>query len=382
MDRIVNAWLEITDACNLNCPYCYMGAGHVFHGYSMEDYTELLNFLRVLGTKCVVLSGGEPCLHPNIRGFIELACMKGFRVGLATNGTIVASDLIDCLIKNDVFVQISIDSIRRLEYSQSRGKNLLDKVVANISSLQSCGVSITLSCTMTDVNSASVLEICKFSKEMHIHTVHFGVLIPTERSQSTETEFSNLYDTLVMLYRYQIENFLDIQIDIIEESILPFVYFESAAVPEKQDSLYYCNAMAGKNIQIDTKGNMRQCGLIEQSVPLNIFHLLHHSHSTLQQIAELYCSTLKPVSVAHIPACANCTYKNFCRGGCRACAYCVYGEATSPLPYCTEMQKYFRFLDFEYKEGKMDDYITFLKLLGSVNDDFLDNSTKRNGLVF
>ena len=80
-----NVMLEITDACNVSCAFCYKK----LHGRmrSLEDIRQDLDAatkLRPLHT--VTLTGGEPTMHPQLAEIISMIKARDLHVFLLTNG--------------------------------------------------------------------------------------------------------------------------------------------------------------------------------------------------------------------------------------------------------------------------------------------------------
>jgi len=95
------AVIEVNNACNLDCPLCFAGAGsHHTHDHTSFELTYeqvdlmLDAYLASEGSPEVLqFSGGEPTLHPQILDFIALAQGKGISyVMLNTNGIRIARD--------------------------------------------------------------------------------------------------------------------------------------------------------------------------------------------------------------------------------------------------------------------------------------------------
>lgn len=89
--------IEVNTGCNLDCPICFADSGHQPDGYSLthdQVSTMLDTFVRAEGTpEVVMLSGGEPTIHPSILDFIEMAYERGIKhVFLNTNGIRLARD--------------------------------------------------------------------------------------------------------------------------------------------------------------------------------------------------------------------------------------------------------------------------------------------------
>lgn len=80
-------YLEITNACNLNCSFCTQNKGNTFLDIkTIESYLlqikEITNYiyLHVLG---------EPLLHPNIEEILSLLDKYDFKLQLVTNGVLL-----------------------------------------------------------------------------------------------------------------------------------------------------------------------------------------------------------------------------------------------------------------------------------------------------
>lgn len=85
--RFKKIYVEITNGCNLNCPFCIKNSRKTkFISINefkiildkIKDYTDYLYF-HVLG---------EPLLHPNINELIEIAS-KNFNINITTNGYLI-----------------------------------------------------------------------------------------------------------------------------------------------------------------------------------------------------------------------------------------------------------------------------------------------------
>lgn len=80
-------YLEISDACNLRCPFCTYEKGNSFMSLAqIDDYTSQIKpycnyiYLHILG---------EPLLHPDFEKILDILDQKGFQLQLVTNGTLL-----------------------------------------------------------------------------------------------------------------------------------------------------------------------------------------------------------------------------------------------------------------------------------------------------
>ncbi len=77
----------INRGCNLRCSFCDLWEGK--QNVALEDAQRLFDDARAIGTKTVVLTGGEPLLHPQFFELVAAARARGLSVNLTTNGTLV-----------------------------------------------------------------------------------------------------------------------------------------------------------------------------------------------------------------------------------------------------------------------------------------------------
>ncbi len=82
--------IVFTRGCNFRCPYCHnpelVNGCQLVTPYKNEEVLALLE-KRKGKLDAVVITGGEPTLHPELPGFIKQIKAMGFFVKLDTNGT-------------------------------------------------------------------------------------------------------------------------------------------------------------------------------------------------------------------------------------------------------------------------------------------------------
>lgn len=150
------AILELTDHCNLACPVCYASSGPHRPGYrTLADIaTQLASVARSEDRLNVLqLSGGEPTLHPEFFGIIELARRQAIRhVMVNTNGIRIAEDrafaeeLATCKPNFEVYLQF--DSLQADRLKKLRGADLRATRQKALETLDEMGISTTLVVTL------------------------------------------------------------------------------------------------------------------------------------------------------------------------------------------------------------------------------------------
>lgn len=88
-----NAWLEITNKCNLHCDGCYRRDSSL--SMSLDEIENNLDEMASHRTfDSVSLAGGDPLLHPDISQIVNLISEKGWKIRIYTNGMTLDENLL------------------------------------------------------------------------------------------------------------------------------------------------------------------------------------------------------------------------------------------------------------------------------------------------
>lgn len=77
----------VNRGCNLRCQFCDLWSGK--HHVPVDRALALFDEAVAIGTRTVVLTGGEPLLHPGLFEMVRGARARGLSVNVTTNGTLV-----------------------------------------------------------------------------------------------------------------------------------------------------------------------------------------------------------------------------------------------------------------------------------------------------
>lgn len=165
--------IEITGACNLNCPICITGGNTKRKNMSLREFKATLNKLIEYEGQINVLnlSGGEPLNHPQFKEIIKLCRRPEItRVSVSTNGLGLLKDtrLIKFLRDENVVISLQFDGFSDSVYNKIRGVKLRAKKLKLISLLGSFNAPMSIVCTLVKgVNENEMRKILKlfFSKD-------------------------------------------------------------------------------------------------------------------------------------------------------------------------------------------------------------------------
>lgn len=117
--RFKKVYIEITNICNLSCDFC-MPDNRKKEYMKIEKFEYILEQIKDY-TKYIYLHvKGEPCMHPNINEYIDIASQKGFFVNITTNGTLIE--------------RLTTKNIRQINYSMQSNSDVKDvkKIIQEI----------------------------------------------------------------------------------------------------------------------------------------------------------------------------------------------------------------------------------------------------------
>jgi radical SAM protein with 4Fe4S-binding SPASM domain len=158
------AWLEITRQCNLRCPHCFVEGGTKRASeISTETILALLDEWAEMGVFSVVITGGEPTIHPDFVEIVNQAQRLGFVVGIATNGIAMTERLLSRIPQNDVIISLSLDEI----HGQGASHRLsdFDYVTRRLLEIRDSGFNTSIMTTTTSQNIRELRRIIRWAIE-------------------------------------------------------------------------------------------------------------------------------------------------------------------------------------------------------------------------
>ncbi|MBF0342711.1 MAG: radical SAM protein [Nitrospirae bacterium] len=120
--------LQITDECNLSCKHCYIGASHHIRMDIERISAVLMEFEDMQGLR-VLITGGEPTMHPDFLRLNEMLPQFSLRKLLFTNGLLLDSHMLDILNVDEVV--ISVDGMQN-GHETLRGTDTFSRTIKAI----------------------------------------------------------------------------------------------------------------------------------------------------------------------------------------------------------------------------------------------------------
>ena len=130
--------IEVTGNCGAaRCKLCHrwMDRTATSKELSYEEIRTLLKELAGMGTKSIVLSGGEPLTRPDFAAIVDEAGSHDLAIGIITDGTHMTPKIADSLARFASWVTVSLDAPNAQAYKRVRGWDGFDQVMSGLRAL-------------------------------------------------------------------------------------------------------------------------------------------------------------------------------------------------------------------------------------------------------
>jgi MoaA/NifB/PqqE/SkfB family radical SAM enzyme len=186
----VNVSLNLTRRCNLRCSMCIQHRHtetdnsalpwyNPHNELPLEPWVTLLDEM-VAFRPWVFVTGGEPLLYPDIRGFLQETAKRSLPVHIATNGTLLHT-FAECIVENGVAVVfVSLDGPEAV-HDRIRGQEgVFQRTLEGVRSLletrdsyPSPGPIVGINCTMSRDNIDVLSEMVPLAVELGVDVMKF-----------------------------------------------------------------------------------------------------------------------------------------------------------------------------------------------------------------
>ena len=346
--RPIVVW-NITRRCNLKCVHCYSDSeAREYPGeLTWDQCCSVVDDLAEFGVPAVLLSGGEPLIHPRFFDLAAYARGRGLRLTLSTNGTLIDLDAAQRIKETGFsYVGISLDGIGAT-HDQFRGREgAFAKAVAAFRHCKAVSQKVGLRLTLSAPNIADLDRILDFIEAEDIDRVCFYHLVYSGRG-------SNVVDVTHEQTRAAVDKIINrtaqwaasgrprevLTVDQPADGAYLYLRLRDenpARAGEVLDLLRWNGGGAhgsGTGIgNIDTQGNVH---------PDQFWQSLTLGNVKQRPFSEIWRDTSnETLSALRSRAgrlegkCAGCRFLDVCGGGFRVRAVQVHGNLWAPDPAC------------------------------------------------
>lgn len=336
---------ETTTGCNLECLHCRRL--EVSHELSKNDLTteqgkQLIDQIVSVGNPVLVLSGGEPLMRPDIFLLAEYAKNKGMPVALATNGTLVDTEMAKRIADNGFDrVSISLDGADAQTHDVLRGQaGSFEKALQGLKNLREVGVPTQINCTIARHNKDQIEDILKLGDLVGAVAVHYFLLVPVGCGEQIADD--------QMLDMNEVEERLNLISDLADKTDLQIkptcaphyyrVIRQQAKAKKRPQPKRHSEdgplhtitkgCLAGTAVCfVSHEGEVFPCGYL----PIAAGNVRVENFADIWKDNKLFSDLRNPDQLTG--KCGHCEYKLVC-SGCRARAYYEFNNYMAEEPYC------------------------------------------------
>lgn len=337
---------ELTLKCDQRCDHCGSRAFRARAGeLDLLQALSVVASLKNLGTKEVVLIGGEAYLHEN---FIEIAHAlhkAGISVSMTTGGQgldlSLAKKIGECGIKR---VSVSIDGLTKSHDRMRARAGSFDKALNAVKNLLECKIKALVNTTINRLNKSELEELYQLFLTLGVTSWQVQLMAPLGRAADRPgllIEPYDLLDIMPRLAQLKKRGFKD-GILIMPGNNLGYFGPQEALLrsPHEDGKDYFAGCQAGRFILgIESDGTVKGCPSMQT-------YAYRAGTVKEQRLEEIWHSALALKSLRNDDAkklwgfCETCAFKETCKGGCTFTAHSFFGRAGNN-PYCFYRAQHF-----------------------------------------
>lgn len=320
MNSPINGILELTPLCNMNCDMCFvrltpnevMEKGGLRRG---ADWISLAEKMIRAGTLFVLLTGGEPLLHPDFRDIYLALKQMGMILTINTNGTLIDEAWADFFAQHPprrinltLYGKDAADYENLCHYSD--GYKRAEKA---LTLLMERHIDVKVNGSITPGNIESLEELCSIVKSLGTAWKFDTYMYPASRERTVDFDKeSRLSPEIAARARVKIMQ---------EKEQDQFVQTASALLAKGSTSAgneiplpIQCRAGRSSYV-INWQGMMRPCIMLTKP-EADVFQ---------KGFSAAWKEITEEVSKIRLNAkCSACTMREVCQS-CAACAYSETG---------------------------------------------------------
>ena len=303
-------YLLLTEKCNLKCRMCIRGKQK---GENIS-FSQLKNatWVNEIQTHDIVVSGGEPTLHPDFTEIVNFLCNHARSVTITSNGT-QQNHLTTNVSRENLYFQISVDG-DKVAHDDIRGEGTFSKCMSTVFELDRLGARYSIASVASRKNISSFKKLAleletlrnirywRISYEMPFGNAGFSNMMSAD-------EWNAFVDEILETANLRVHI----------QKIFPFEIYdrrkeELDRIIENGEGCNNCGSGKSK-IYIYPDFNVYPCTCLTD------FPLGNLKTQSLEEI--LHNSNTRKFSEYEIKnkICLECKYLKYCNGGCIGMSY-------------------------------------------------------------
>jgi len=333
------AW-ELIRSCNLACVHCRASSerGPYPGELTTEECFRVMDEMATIAQPVIILTGGEPLLRTDIFELAQYGTKKGFRMVMATNGTLITEENVQSMKASGIQrISISLDGPDPDSHDAFRKvKGAFAGSLRGIEIAKKHGLPFQINTTITRSNLHLIEKILRLAVALGAVAHHIFLLVPTGRGKELQDqEISALDYEKTLHWFYEQNDHVALQL---KATCAPHYYriLRQRAKKEGKKISFQTHGLDAVTrgclggisfCFISHLGQVQPCGYLE----LNCGNVRQQSFPEIWEKSPIF-QDLRNFD-GYGGKCGRCEFRKVC-GGCRARAYEITGDYMAEEPYC------------------------------------------------
>lgn len=328
------AQIEITGRCNMNCIHC-RDKGAANNDMPLWAIRKIIDFAVQNAENNfveIVLSGGEPLLHPDFEEILKYCVQKKVSIEITTNGSMITSRYIEMLKKYSITnVSVSLDSAIEEKHDYIRQyRGAFKKAISAINLMVKNGINARIRATISKRNIHELKDLAELAVKLGVHCLAVGPVMPIGNAVNLSDEFFSTKDEMRSFIQafYELKSEYKNRLDVITNECLHCLWESETDEVEENNILVLNGCTAGiVTFNVLLNGDITPCSM---------FHLPIANIYKDSNLEEKYVNSeliKKLLDREYKGKCGICKKKYEC-GGCRARAKYFLNDYLENDPLC------------------------------------------------
>jgi len=335
--------------CNLTCKHCYTTSADIdFPGeLSTPEIYTVMDDLKQFKVPVLILSGGEPLLHPDIFDISRHAKEMGFYLALSSNGTLITEQNIKPIAEiNYQYVGVSLDGIGQTHDKFRQKQGSFADSVKGIGLCRDHGIKAGIRYTLTKDNVDDFPAMLQLMDDENIdkfYLSHLNYGGRGNKNRKSDAEFKMTRDVMDQLF----EQCLQWEKQGAEREIVTgnndadavyFLHWVKKNYPERAEHIeaklqQWGGNSSGVNVaNIDNLGNVHPDTFWWNH---NLGNVKDRDFSEIwQDLSDPLMAGLKQNPRPLQGRCGDCHYQAICNGNTRVRAQQIFDNPWAEDPGC------------------------------------------------
>ena len=335
--------------CNLTCKHCYTTSADIdFPGeLTTPEIYAVMDDLKAFKVPVLILSGGEPLLHPDIFAISQRARDMGFYVALSSNGTLINASNIEQIAAIDYqYIGVSLDGMREAHDKFRQKQGSFDASLAGIRLCRDHGIKAGVRFTLTQDNAhdfGALLQLMDDEDIDKFYLSHLNYGGRGNKNRKDDAEFQLTRNVMDALFEKSLSwEQQGLHRDVVtgnnDADAVYFLHWVKRRFPERAEHIRAKLQQWGGNASGVNVANIDNLGNVHPDT-----FWWHYGLGNVRKrpFSEIWQDTKDPL-MAGLKAsprplqgrCGSCGYQSICNGNTRVRAQQLTGDFWAEDPGC------------------------------------------------